>query len=197
VDKKYRDLTAPQYAKRREIELQVNLVGRECTAVPVSMMVSANEAPIQIVVYGPDMDTLPNFSRLIMVEMALLHGTRKIGTSVEESNTEIRIEVDRAKMADLGLSIDIVGGSLQVAFNGNTDTKFRDGDYEYDINVRMDEFDRRSIADIEAITFVNNKGEIIQLKQFAQAVQSEGPNQLERKDRIGSVTLRSQVSGRP
>src|SRR5690606_25017303 len=80
---------------------------------------------------------------------------------------------------------------------GNTDTKFRDGDYEYDINVRMDEFDRRSIADIEAITFVNNKGEIIQLKQFAQAVQSEGPNQLERKDRIGSVTLRSQVSGRP
>src|SRR5690606_27484722 len=54
-----------------------------------------------------------------------------------------------------------------------------------------------SIADIEAITFVNNKGEIIQLKQFAQAVQSEGPNQLERKDRIGSVTLRSQVSGRP
>src|SRR5690606_26789967 len=55
----------------------------------------------------------------------------------------------------------------------------------------------RSIADIEAITFVNNRGEIIQLKQFAQALQSEGPSQLERKDRIGSVTLKSQVSGRP
>src|SRR5690606_8730733 len=60
-----------------------------------------------------------------------------------------------------------------------------------------DEFDRRSIADIEAITFVNNKGEIIQLRQFADAIQSEGPDKLERKDRIGSVTLKSQVSGRP
>src|SRR5690606_14295880 len=75
--------------------------------------------------------------------------------------------------------------------------KFRDGDNEYDINVRMDEFDRRSTSDIEALTFVNNRGEIIQLSQFAQALQSEGPDKLERKDRIGSVTLKSQVSGRP
>ena len=197
VDKKYRDLTAPQYAKRLEIELQENIVGPEFTAVPVSMMGSANEAPIQIVVSGPDMDTLSNFSQRIMAEMAQVPGTRKIETSLEEGNPEIRIEVNRAKMADLGLSMDVVGGSLQVAFNGNTDTKFRDGDYEYDINVRMDEFDRRSIADIEAITFVNNRGEIIQLRQFADALQSEGPDKLERKDRIGSVTLRSQVSGRP
>src|SRR5690606_14079208 len=116
---------------------------------------------------------------------------------LEEGNPEIRVEVDRAKMADLGLSLDVVGGTLQVASNGNTVTKLRDGDYEYDFNIRMEEFDRRSVADIEAITFVNNKGEVVQLKQFAQAIQSEGPDKLERKDRIGSVSLKSQVSGRP
>src|SRR5690606_18494632 len=197
VDRKQRDLTAPQYAKRLEIELQENIVGPEITAVPVSMMGSANEAPIEIVVSGPDLDVLSSFSQKIMEEMAQVPGTRKIETSLEEGNPEIRVEVDRAKMADLGLSMDVVGGTLQVAFNGNTDTKFRDGDYEYDINIRMDEFDRRSVADIEAITFVNNKGEVVQLKQFAQAIQSEGPDKLERKDRIGSVTLKSQVSGRP
>src|SRR5690554_2902371 len=197
VDKQFRELTAPQYAKRLEIELQENIVGPEFTAVPISMMGSANEAPIQIVISGPDQDTLSNFSKIIMAEMAQVPGTRKIETSLEEGNPEIRIEVDRAKMADLGLGMDVVGGSLQVAFTGNTDTKFLDGEYEYDINVRMDEFDRRSTADIEAITFVNSRGEIIQLRQFAQALQSEGPDKLERKDRIGSVTLKSQVSGRP
>src|SRR5690606_35019948 len=166
VDKKYRELTAPQYAKRLEIYLQENIVGPEFTAVPVSMMGSANEAPIQVVVSGPAQDVLSSFSREAMAEMAKVPGTRKIETSLEEGNPEIRIEVDRAKMAELGLSMDVVGGSLQVAFNGNTDTKYRDGDYEYDINVRMDEFDRRSSADIEAITFINNRGEIIQLSQF-------------------------------
>lgn len=197
VDKEHRDLSSAEYAQRLEIDLQQSIVGPEFTAVPVSMMGNANEAPIQIVVSGPNLDTLSSFSRRVMEEMAKVPGTRKIETSLEEGNPEIRIEVDRAKMADLGLSMDMVGGSLQVAFNGNTDTKFRDGDYEYDINVRMDEFDRRSAADIEAITFINNRGEIIQLRQFAAVVQSEGPDKLERQDRIGAVTLKSQVAGRP
>lgn len=197
VDKKERDLTAPEYAQKLEIDLQENIEGPKFTAVPISMMGSADEAPIQIIVSGPNLDTLTEFSKKIMQEMAQVQGTRKIETSIEEGNPEIRIEVDRAKMSDLGLGMDMVGGSLQVAFNGNTDTKYRDGENEYDINVRLDEFDRKSIKDVEALTFVNTRGEIIQLGQFAQALQSEGPNRLERKDRIGSITLKSQVAGRP
>ncbi|MDN3671370.1 efflux RND transporter permease subunit [Echinicola jeungdonensis] len=95
------------------------------------------------------------------------------------------MEVDRAKMADLGLNMSMVGGTMQVAFNGNTDAQYRDGDYEYDINVRMDEFDRKSVGDIEALGFVNNRGELIQLKQFAKVIPSEGPSELQRQDRIG------------
>lgn len=197
VDKKDRKLTAPQYAQRLEIELQEKIVGPEFTAVPVSMMGTADEAPIQIVISGPDRGTLSDFSSQVIAEMSQVPGTRKIESSLEDGNPEIRIEVDRAKMADLGLGMDMVGGSLQVAFNGNTDTKYRAGDREYDINVRMDEFDRRSIADIEAISFINNRGAVVQLRQFAEAIQSEGPDKLERKDRIGSITLKSQVSGRP
>ncbi len=197
VEKKERSLTAPEFAKQVEIALQENIVGPEFTAVPVSMMGNANEAPIQIVLSGPNLDTLNNFSKKVLSEMEAVQGTSNLETSLEEGNPEIRIEVDRTKMAELGLSMDIVGGTLQIAFNGNTDTKFRDGDYEYDINIRMDEFDRRSSSDIEAITFINNRGEIIQLSQFAKTIQSEGPGQLERMNRIGSITLKSQVSGRP
>ena len=197
VDKKQRTLTAPEFAKQMEIALQENIVGPEFTAVPVSMMGNANEAPIEIVLSGPNLDTLNSFSKKVMEEIEAVQGTSNLETSHEEGNPEIRIEVDRTKMAELGLSMDIVGGTLQIAFNGNTDTKYRDGDYEYDINVRMDEFDRRSSADIEAITFINNRGEIIQLSQFAKTIQSEGPGKLERMNRIGSITLKSQVSGRP
>ncbi|WP_339903444.1 efflux RND transporter permease subunit, partial [uncultured Cyclobacterium sp.] len=91
----------------------------------------------------------------------------------------------------------LVGGTMQVAFNGNTDTKYRDGDFEYDINIKLDEFDRKSVADIENLAFVNKRGEVILLKQFASAIPSEGPSQLERQNRITSVSVKSQVSGRP
>ncbi|UCS94877.1 efflux RND transporter permease subunit [Echinicola marina] len=192
-----RTMTAPEFSKEMEIALEENIVGAEFTAVPISIMGSANDAPIQVVVSGPDLAVLKEFSDQVMAKMQEIPGTRKVETSMEDGNPEIRVEVDRVKMADLGLDMAMVGGTMQVAFNGNTDTKFRDGDYEYDINIRMDEFDRKSVSDIENLAFVNKRGESILLKQFAQTIPSEGPSKLQRQDRISSVTIQSQVSGRP
>ena len=197
VDAEHRNVTAPEFAREMEIALEENIIGAEFTAVPISITGTANDAPIQIVLSGPDLDTLKSFSEKVIAEMEQVQGTRKIESSLEDGNPEIRVEVDRAKMADLGLDMSMVGGTMQVAFNGNTDTKYRDGDYEYDINIRMDEFDRKSVADIENLAFVNSRGEVIILKQFAKAIPSEGPSQLQRQDRISSVTVQSQVSGRP
>ncbi|WP_215225247.1 efflux RND transporter permease subunit [Echinicola shivajiensis] len=197
VGPEQRAVTAPEFAKEMEIALEENVVGAEFTAVPISITGTANDAPIQVVVSGPDLGVLKEFSDKVMAEMEKIPGTRKIETSLEDGNPEIRVEVDRAKMADLGLDMAMVGGTMQVAFNGNTDTKFRDGDYEYDINIRMDEFDRKSVSDIENLAFVNQRGQSILLKQFAKAIPSEGPSKLQRQDRISSVTIQSQVSGRP
>src|SRR5690554_2451410 len=126
VDKKDRDISAPEFARKVEVQLQESIEGPEFTAVPVSMMGSADEAPIQLVLSGPDLNVLTDFSRTVIAEMEQVPGTRKIESSLEEGNPEIRVEVDRTKMAELGLSMDVVGGSMQIAFNGNTDTKFRD-----------------------------------------------------------------------
>ncbi|AGA77816.1 efflux RND transporter permease subunit [Echinicola vietnamensis] len=197
VDGKKRNLTAPEFAREMEIALEENIVGAEFTAVPIGITGTANDAPIQIVLSGPDLDTLKSFSQRVLAEVEKVPGTRKAQTSLEDGNPEIRVEVDRAKMSDLGLDMAMVGGTMQVAFNGNTDTKYRDGDYEYDINIRMDEFDRKSVADIENLAFVNTKGQTVLLKQFAKAIPSEGPSELNRQDRITSVTVQSQVSGRP
>ncbi|QDH78868.1 efflux RND transporter permease subunit [Echinicola soli] len=197
VDAEKRNLTAPEFAREMEIALEENIVGAEFTAVPIGITGTANDAPIQIVLSGPDLDTLKSFSQQVLAEVDKVPGTRKAETSMEDGNPEIRVEVDRAKMADLGLDMAMVGGTMQVAFNGNTDTKYRDGDYEYDINIRMDEFDRKSVTDIENLAFVNTRGQTVLLKQFASAIPSEGPSELNRQDRITSVTVQSQVSGRP
>ncbi|GGZ35071.1 multidrug ABC transporter [Echinicola pacifica] len=196
VDAEKRSISAPELAKEMEIALEENIIGAEFTAVPISITGTANDAPIQVVLSGPDLDTLKAFSERVMAQVANVPGTRKVQSTMEDGNPEIRVEVDRAKMADLGLDMAMVGGTMQVAFNGNTDTKYRDGDYEYDINIRMDEFDRKSVSDIENLAFINNRGQTILLKQFAQAIPSEGPSELNRQDRIGSVTIKSQVSGR-
>ncbi|MGF1637308.1 MAG: efflux RND transporter permease subunit [Cyclobacteriaceae bacterium] len=192
-----RKQSAPEFSRILELQLQEQIVGVDFTSVPVSIAGTANDAPIQIILSGSDLNELVDLSETIMGEMRQVPGTRKVKTTMQTGNPELKVEVDRAKMAELGLGMDVVGASLQIAFNGYSRSKYRDGEYEYDINIRLDEFDRKSTADIENITFSNNFGEIISLKQFATVQFSEGPSQLERKNRISSVTIESQVMGRP
>ncbi|WP_439490646.1 efflux RND transporter permease subunit [Algoriphagus sp.] len=197
VGPEHRSMTGPDYARNLENYLEENITGAEYTGVPISIMGTANDAPIQVIVSGPDKDSIRVVSEKIEAILAGLKGTRKIESSLEDGNPEIRIEVDRYKMNELGLSMDMVGGALQVAFNGNDDSKYTDGDYEYDIMVKLNEFDRKSISDVQNLTFLNRSGNLVKLEQFAQVSQSEGPTKLERRDRVSSVKITSQVAGVP
>tara|TARA_R110002020_G_scaffold138602_7_gene308935 strand:- start:6590 stop:9712 length:3123 start_codon:yes stop_codon:yes gene_type:complete len=197
VDPEHRSMTGPDYARTLENYLEENITGAEYTGVPISIMGTANDAPIQVIVSGPDKDSIRVVSEKIEAILAGLKGTRKIESSLEDGNPEIRVEVDRYKMNELGLSMDMVGGALQVAFNGNDDSKFTDGDYEYDILVKLNEFDRKSISDVQNLTFLNRSGKLVKLEQFAKVNQSEGPTKLERRDRVSSVKITSQVAGVP
>ncbi|GAA5025356.1 multidrug ABC transporter [Marivirga lumbricoides] len=192
-----RNYTGPQVARQVERALQENIIGAEYTAVPISIMGTANDAPIQVIVSGPDEDSLQVAANQLVQILNSITGTRKVESSREEGNPEIKVEVDRDQMAELGLAMDMVGGTMQIAFNGNDNSAYRDGDFEYDILIRLNEFDRQSISDVENLTFTNNKGQLIKLSQFATVTQSEGPTKLERRDRISSIKVQSQVAGVP
>ena len=187
------------FANRTRNEIEKRIPGVKVRAIPVGLTGGANAAPIQIVVEGPDFDAVMKFAERVKDETQKINGIADAKLSVEGGNPEINVRVDRDKMATLGLSIDNVGANLQTAFNGTAsqDVKYRDGDFEYDINVILDAFDRQSQKDIANLTFVNNKGDLIKLSQFANVEQSSGPSKLERTNRITSVTVQAQVVGRP
>jgi HAE1 family hydrophobic/amphiphilic exporter-1 len=108
---------------------------------------------------------------------------------------EVEIIVDREKMSALGLSLDNVGLTLQMAFQGNSTLKFVKGEYEYDINIRADGIYRNNIDDIAGLTFINAQESRITLDQFAQVKLGTGPNRLERYNRNPSVAISSNVIG--
>lgn len=116
---------------------------------------------------------------------------------MEGGSPEIAIKVDRDKLAELNLSLDVVGATMQNAFAGNDNSKFLVGDEEYPIRVQLDQFDRRNMNDVSNLTFQNSKGDLIKLSQFASIEPSTGPTTLERKDKVPTVTITSQVVGRP
>jgi HAE1 family hydrophobic/amphiphilic exporter-1 len=197
VDKKKRKITSDKFAEKLKYELQSSLPGIKVRSSIVSLIGTSDMDPIQIVLAGPDLDTLDRYANLVMAEMKKVPGTAEVKLSVESGNPEVGVKIDKEKMAQLGLNTAIVGMTLQNAFSGNTDSKFRGGDNEYDINIVMDAFDRQSIGDISELTFINQSGQPIRLNQFATIGPSAGTTVLQRYNRVPSVTVTSQVVGRP
>jgi len=148
-------------------------------------------------VTGSDLDSVLAYAEEARSLLSQVPGAAETKLSVESGNPEITVEVDRDKMTALGLSLQTVGGTMQTAFNGNTDGKFRQGEYEYDINIRFEDYNRKNVEDVKNLYFANKDGELIKLSQFAEVKEGSGPSQLERRDKSTSVKVQSQAVGRP
>jgi HAE1 family hydrophobic/amphiphilic exporter-1 len=192
-----RDMGSDEYARKVKSDLQKIIPGVKLSATPVGMIGGATQAPVQLIIQGNDLDEMLTFSESLIELVESVPGTAEVEATVEGGNPEIAVDIDREKMASLGLTLDMVGATMQNAFTGNTDTKFKDGDYEYDIRVQLDAFERRNQNDIRELSFLNNQGQLVKLSQFATVAPSTGPARLERQDKINSLTIESQVVGRP
>ena len=195
VDQSEREEKTTVLAAKIKRDLEKELIAADVTTVPVGL-VGAEAAPLQMTITGNTFEEALAFAEAAEELLRTVDGATEIETSVEEGNPEISVNVDREKMASLGLNVATVGQTLRTAFSGNTDNKFRTGNNEYDINIIFDEASRNDIEDVRNIQFTNNDGEVINLAQFAEISYESGPSQLERFDRSPSVTVSAQTVGR-
>lgn len=197
VPKSEREDESSIYAAKTKRELQRSLIGAKIKTIPVNMLGAAESAPLELIVTGNDLDSVMQFAQRALSQLKKVKGATEARLSVEAGNPEVSVRVDRDKMAALGLSLAQVGAAMQTAFNGNTQSKFRQGEYEYDINIRLDQFNRQSIQDVNNLVLINERGQSVFLSQFAVVEESSGPSQLERRDKSTSVAIEAQVVGRP
>ncbi|MFC5284922.1 efflux RND transporter permease subunit [Pedobacter alpinus] len=190
-------ITSDIYATKISRELSKQLVGAKVKTVPISILGTAENAPIQLIVMGSDLDSALKYAEGAQKVLATVPGATEIKLSVEKGTPEINVQVDRDKMAALGLNLQTVGITMQTAFSGNTDGKYRKGEYEYDINIQYQDFNRKDIDDVRNLIFVNPMGEQIKLSQFASIQEGSGPSQLERLNKSTSVSVKAQSIGRP
>lgn len=195
IDQSERSDAASVYAAKIKRQLEKVLIGAKVKTVPVGILGTAENATLGLIVTGPSVESAMKFAKMAEAELRTIPGTTEIKLTVEDGNPEINVQVDRDKMAALGLTLQTVGLTMQTAYSGNTDGKFRAGEYEYDINIKYNAFNRKNINDVSNLIFINNLGQQIKLSQFATITEGSGPSQLERRDKTASVTVQGQNVG--
>lgn len=192
-----RGITSADFSREVKLQLQRSIPGVKMRVATTDLMGNIDDAPIQYYITGQNMDSIRVAAGIVLENIKSVKGMIDPRISAEEGNPEISIIPDREKTASMGIPFESLGMALNNAFSGNTDAKFRQDDNEYDINIRLDRFDRQSIENIENLSLVNVAGEVIKLKQIAKIEETDAPTILERRNRAPCVTLSSQSGGLP
>ncbi len=195
VDKRQRRRSQEEIGEEVRRQL-ARIPGVKVRINPIGIFGQADESPVAYVVSGTvRADVLATAERMKAV-IQTVPGTADVRLSSSEGQPETRVEIDRDRMAALGLSIGEVGLTLRTALSGDAISKYKDGDNEFDIRVVLDEFDRRDPEDVASVAFVNRDGQTVELRQFATISSGTGPTRLERKNRNNSIQVMAQTLGR-
>ena len=184
------------YSAKLKRELEKKIIGAKIKIVQMGL-IGAEQSPINLTVTATDLNDALEFAKQAAKQLEKIPGASEVKLSSEDGNPEINVKVDREKMTSLGLNIASVGQTMQIAFSGNTDSKYRAGEYEYDINIRYDEIGRASIDDVKNLKFVSATGQVVRLEQFADISYGSGPSLLERRDKTPSVSVQAKAIGKP
>jgi len=147
--------------------------------------------PIQFVLGGPDYDTLRGWRDIVMQKAQETGKFVNIDSNYRESQPDIRVQIDRARAADLGVSVEDIGRTLELMFGEREVSTFVNRGDEYPVIIRARAEDRATPNDLTNTFIRAANGELVPLSSFVTLTESAAPQALNRFDRLRSITIQS------
>lgn len=150
--------------------------------------------PFLLYIKGNDLTVLKKISDQIMAKFKDHPALLDLSTSYEEGKPEFQIVMDKRKSEKLGVSPNMAGMELRTFVEGQTPTKFKIDDNNYDVRVRFQEDQRDLRKMFETIYVPNINNRLIPLKSVAQGVNTEGPTEIDRINRARDVLISADIA---
>ena len=125
-----------------------------CAPSPGSRAVSVvavSARPSQANIGGPDYQTLSGWSNKILDLARQNPGLANVDTSYKERKPQIRVSVDRNRAAELGVSLQTVGRTLETVLGSRIVTTYVDRGREYNVILQGRDEARETITDLTNI----------------------------------------------
>jgi multidrug efflux pump len=147
-------------------------------------------SPVQVVIGGTDYKELVQWRDIVMERMQENPGLSNIQSNYEERKPQVKVSVDRNRAADLGVSLQTVGRTLETVLGSRIVTTFIDRDREYNVILQGKAQDRATPSDLDNLYVRSDRtGELIPLSNLVQLTEEAGPTRLNRFDRLRAITI--------
>jgi HAE1 family hydrophobic/amphiphilic exporter-1 len=154
------------------------------------------QTPFNLILRGPDLARLEGYARGVIKELSASPGFVDLDTAQAYRQPEVQVRIDRQKASDLGIRVDTVAATLRTAIGGEKVGFYRELGEQYDVRVRLDERFRAQ-PDTLSRLFVPGAGGLVRLSNVATLGSGMSPGQIERYAQERSVTIISNLYGKP
>ena len=150
-------------------------------------------------IIGPDLATLEEIARAALREMAKVPGIADLGAFWVLGQPNLNIQVDRAKAARYGLSVNDVNSVVQAALGGTTATTILEADRQFAVVVRLSPEHRNDIDKVRNLKVGvqgSNGNAYIPLSELASITLDTGASYIFRERNQRYVPIKFSVRGR-
>jgi HME family heavy-metal exporter len=141
-------------------------------------MLSGVRAQIALKITGEDLDTLRNLAEQMQNRMAGIKGLVDLQVERQVRIPQVQVSIDYQKAALYGIAPSAVTEALETLLNGRVVSQIIDGNRRYDVVLRVADADRTTEG-LSKLTVETPAGRV-PLSAFAQVVETDGPNQIQR-----------------
>jgi HAE1 family hydrophobic/amphiphilic exporter-1 len=161
-----------------------------------SFNIGGGGAEIDFNLRGPELEALAGYAEQLRLKAPQM-GIVDADTTLKLDKPELRVEIDRARAADLGVSTDDISSALRLMVGGDQRvSRFRDAlvNDDYDVQLRLTEGTRNDSASISRLYVPRQNGELARLDNLVKLVPSKTASRIDRLDRQRQVSLRGAVA---
>jgi len=150
--------------------------------------------PIAFVVQAPNFEKLKKMMPLFLAKVRESPKFENSDVNLKFTKPELRLEIDRAKAQNLGISIQDVAQTLQLGLSGRRFGYFVMDGKQYQIIGQINRDLRNDVKDLKSLYVKNNRGDLIQLDNLVKITEQSTPPQLYRYNRYVAATVQAQMA---
>ena len=164
--------------------------------MPQGIRTGGIESPVQFVILGNTYDQLIEWKELIKKEARKNPGLSSIQDDFDLNKPQLNVQIDQKKAADLGVSTEDIGRTIETIFGSKNVTRFTQDGKEYSIILQGDIKDRQEPASISKIYVRSkNNGKLVSVSNLVSYSEEGQSPFLARYNRQKAVTISARLVG--
>lgn len=152
---------------------------------------------VQLSIQGPEIEQLQIYTAELLAKIRTIPGIVDADTNFEATAPELRVRIDRTRAADLGVSIDSLASSLRLLVGGEEVSKYKEGDDQFSVKLRLDEQFRNDPARMGELLIPGAGGRPLKVSDVAKLSREPGPSDIDRYNRQRQISIMGNLDGIP